>query len=45
VAGISIRIDAARTRQPSGGQTRLTGSYEGPPVLLALVAGALLHFM
>jgi len=45
VAGTSIRIDPARTRQPSGEQTRLTGSYEGPPVLLALVAGALLHFM
>jgi hypothetical protein len=45
VAGTPIRIDAARIRQPSGGQTRLTGSYEGPPVLLALVAGALLHFM
>ena len=41
VAGTSIRVDAARTRE----QTRLTGSYEGPPVLLALVAGALLHFM
>jgi hypothetical protein len=41
VAGTSIRIDAAWTRE----QTRLTGSYEGPPALLALVAGALLHFM
>ena len=35
VAGNSIRIDAARTRQPEGEQTRLTGSYEGPRVLYA----------
>ena len=45
VAGTSIRIDAARTRQPDGEKTRLTGSYQGPPVLLALAAGALLHFI
>ena len=45
VAGNPIRIDAARTRQPDGEQTRLTGSYEGPPALLALAAGALLHFI
>jgi hypothetical protein len=45
VAGNSIRIDAARTRQPEGEQTRLTGSYQGPPALLALAAGALLHFI
>lgn len=45
VAGTSIRIDAARTRQPRGEQIRLTGSYEGPLVLLTLVAGALQHFM
>jgi hypothetical protein len=45
VAGNSIRIDAARTRQPEGDQTRLTGSYQGPPALLALAAGALLHFI
>ena len=45
VAGTPIRIDATRTRQPNGGQTRLTGSYQGPPALLALAAGALLHFI
>ena len=45
VAGTSIRIDAARTRDPHGGQTRLTGSYQGPPALLALATGALLHFI
>lgn len=45
VAGNPIRIDAARTRQPDGERTRLTGSYQGPPALLALVAGALLHFI
>jgi hypothetical protein len=45
VAGIPVRIDAARTRQPHGGQTRHTGSYQGPPALLALAAGALLHFI
>jgi hypothetical protein len=45
VAGNPIRIDAARTRQPEGEQTRLTGSYQGPPALLALAAGALLHFI
>jgi hypothetical protein len=45
VAGAPIRIDAARTRDPHGGQTRLTGSYQGPPALLALTTGALLHFI
>ena len=45
VAGAPIRIDAARTRGPDGGQTRLTGSYQGPPALLALAAGAFLHFI
>jgi hypothetical protein len=45
VAGNAIRIDAARTRQPDREQTRLTGSYQGPPALLALAAGALLHFI
>jgi hypothetical protein len=45
VAGNSIRIDAARTRRPGGEQTRLTGSYQGPLALLALVTGALLHFI
>ncbi len=45
VAGIPIRIDAARTRQPDGEKTRLTGSYQGPPALLALAAGSLLHFI
>jgi hypothetical protein len=45
VAGTSIRIDAARTRPPDGEKTRLTGSYQGPPALLALAAGALLHFI
>lgn len=45
VAGSPIRIDAVRTRQPGGVTTRLTGSYQGPPALLALVAGALLHFI
>ena len=45
VAGAPIRIDAARTRGPDGGRTRLTGSYQGPPALLALTAGALLHFI
>jgi hypothetical protein len=45
VAGTSIRIDAARTRDPHGGQTRLTGSYQGPPALLALATGALLQFI
>jgi hypothetical protein len=45
VAGNAIRIDAARTRQPDDEQTRLTGSYQGPPALLALAAGALLHFI
>jgi hypothetical protein len=43
VAGTVIRIDAERTRQPDGGQTRLYGSYEGPPELLVLAVGALLH--
>lgn len=45
VAGTPLRIDAARTHGPDGGQTRLTGSYQGPPALLALTAGALLHFI
>ena len=45
VAGNSIRIDAAQTGQAEGEQTRLTGSYQGPPALLALAAGALLHFI
>jgi hypothetical protein len=45
VAGSPIRINAARTRQPEGVQTRLTGSYQGPAALLALAAGALLHFI
>jgi hypothetical protein len=45
VAGSPIRIDAARTSQPEGEQTRLTGSFHGPTALLALVAGALLHFI
>ena len=45
VAGSPIRINAARTRQPEGEQTRLTGRYQGPPALLALAAGALLHFI
>jgi hypothetical protein len=45
VGGNSIRIDAARTRQAEGEQTRLTGSYQGPPALVALAAGALLHFI
>jgi len=43
VAGSAIRIDAERTRRPDGGQTRLTGCYQGPLELLVLVAGALLH--
>jgi hypothetical protein len=45
VAGTPIHIDAARTRQPDAEKTRLTGSYQGPPALLALAAGALLHFI
>jgi hypothetical protein len=45
VAGTPVRIDAVRTRAPDGTQTRLTGSYQGPPALLALAAGALLHFI
>jgi hypothetical protein len=45
VAGNPIRIDAVRTRQPAGGQTRLTGSYQGPLALLTLAAGAFLHFI
>ena len=45
VAGAPVSIDAARTRGPDGGRTRLTGSYQGPPALLALTAGALLHFI
>jgi hypothetical protein len=45
VAGAPIRIDAARARGPDGEQTRLTGTYQGPPALLALTAGALLHFI
>jgi len=45
VAGSPIRLDAARTRHPDGDMTRLTGSYQGPPALLALTAGALLHFI
>jgi hypothetical protein len=45
VAGAPIRIDAARTHGPDGGRTRLTGSYQGPPALFALTAGALLHFI
>jgi len=30
VAGTPIHIDAARTREPDGVQTRLTGGYQGP---------------
>jgi hypothetical protein len=45
VAGAPVHIDAARTRGPDGGQTRLTGSYQGPLALLALTAGAFLHFI
>jgi hypothetical protein len=45
VGGNPIRINAARTRQPAGEQTRLTGSYQGPAALLTLAAGALLHFI
>ena len=45
VAGAPISIDAERTRGPDGGQTRLTGSYQGPPALLALATGAFLHFI
>jgi hypothetical protein len=45
VAGAPVSIDAARTSGPDGGQTRLTGSYQGPPALLALAAGAFLHFI
>jgi hypothetical protein len=45
VAGAPVSIDAARTRGPDGGQTRLTGSYQGPPALLALATGAFLHFI
>ncbi|HEY6478631.1 MAG TPA: hypothetical protein VIZ00_01290 [Streptosporangiaceae bacterium] len=45
VDGTSIRIDASRTRRPDGESIRLTGSYQGPPALLALTAGALLHFI
>jgi hypothetical protein len=45
VAGAPMRIDAARSHGPDGGRTRLTGSYQGPPALLALTAGALLHFI
>lgn len=45
VAGSPIRLDAARTRHPDGDMTRLTGSYQGPPAVLALTAGALLHFI
>ena len=45
VAGQPVRIEAARTSQPGGTLTRLTGSFAGPPELLALAAGALLHFI
>jgi hypothetical protein len=45
VAGTPISIDAERIREPDGGQTRLTGSYGGPPALLALATGAFLHFI
>jgi hypothetical protein len=45
VAGAPISIDAARTRGSDGGRTRLTGSYQGPPALLALTVGAFLHFI
>lgn len=45
VAGNLIRVDASRTREPKPEQTRLKGSYQGPPALLALAAGALLHFI
>jgi hypothetical protein len=45
VAGTPISIDAARAHGPDGGRTRLTGSYQGPPALLALTAGAFLHFI
>ena len=44
VAGAPLHISAASTRGPGGGQTRLTGSYQGPAALLALTAGAFLHF-
>jgi len=45
VADAPISIHAARTRGPDGGQTRLTGSYQGPTALLALATGAFLHFI
>jgi hypothetical protein len=45
VAGHAVRLDAVRTDQPEPGQSRITGSYQGPPALLALAAGALLHFL
>jgi hypothetical protein len=45
VARNPIRLDAARIRRAEGAQTRLTGSFHGPPALLAIAAGALLHFI
>jgi hypothetical protein len=45
VAGNPLRIDAARTDRSPTALTRLTGSYQGPPALLALTAGAFLHFI
>jgi len=45
VAGAPIRVDATHAPGPDGGQTRLAGSYQGPRALLALTAGALLHFI
>lgn len=45
VAGAPVRLDLARTRPPDADSTRLTGRYAGPPELLALIAGAFLHFL
>jgi hypothetical protein len=45
VAGAPLRIDAERDGPPGPRRTRLTGSYLGPPALLALAAGAFLYFI
>lgn len=45
VAGAPLHIHVARSRGTDGGHTRLSGNYQGPPALLALAAGAFLHFI
>jgi hypothetical protein len=41
VAGQPLHFEA---RAPHGAPVRITGDYEGPAPLLALIAGAVLYF-